>query len=57
VLVNTLLLIFFKRVVEALRSKVNYPIRVVKKAYPPFKEILLERRWFSFPDVRAPPVL
>jgi apolipoprotein N-acyltransferase len=56
VLVNTLLLIFFKRVVEALRSKVNYPIRVVKKAYPPFKEILRGRRWFSSPDVRAPPV-
>ncbi|MFQ6008586.1 MAG: hypothetical protein ACE5K8_06490 [Candidatus Zixiibacteriota bacterium] len=56
VLVNTLILIFVKRVVDVLRSKAIFPVKVVKQAYPPLKEIFVERRWYSFPDVRAPPL-
>lgn len=57
VLVNTLILIFFKHVVEALSSKATFPVKDAKRAYLPFKEILLEKRWYYFSAPRAPPAL
>jgi len=55
VLVNSLILILLKRVVQALSSRATFPITNDKKLYFAFKEIILERRWYYFPDLRAPP--
>jgi hypothetical protein len=56
VLVNSLLLILFKHAVEALQEKSTFPVKEAKRIYLPFKEIFLERRWYYFPDRRAPPI-
>jgi hypothetical protein len=55
VLVNSLILIIIRQAAQALLSGGRFPIRDDKRPYPPFKEILLERHWYYFPDVRAPP--
>lgn len=56
VLINSLILIVLKRVIQALRSHATFPAKDDKRPYPPFKEIILERRWYYFPDVRDPPL-
>jgi len=56
VLINSLILIVLRQVVQALLSCGTLSISDDKRSYPPFKEILFERRWFLFPDVRAPPI-
>jgi apolipoprotein N-acyltransferase len=56
VLVNSLVLMILKHAVQVLLSKSPLIIKADKKTYPPFREILLPTRWFSFPDMRAPPV-
>ncbi len=57
VLVNSLILAVLRQLAQVLLSRGALPILDDKRPYPPFKEILLERRWYYFPDVRAPPVL
>jgi len=56
VLVNSLILIVLKRVVQGLRSRATFPAKEDKKPYASFKEIILQRRWYYFPDLRAPPI-
>ena len=56
VLVNSLILIILRQVAQVLFSRGRLSIPDDKQAYPPFKEIILERRWYYFPDVRAPPL-
>ena len=56
VLINSLILIILRQVAQVLLSRGTLSIPVDKRPYPPFKEIILERRWYSFPDVRAPPL-
>jgi apolipoprotein N-acyltransferase len=55
VLINALILICFKRVVETLRCKAACASKILKKDYPPFEEILLERFRYFFSDIRSPP--
>jgi len=55
VLINSLILIVLRQVVQALLSQGTLSISDDKRPYPPFKEILFERRWYYFPDRRAPP--
>jgi hypothetical protein len=55
VLVNSLILIILRQVAQVLFSRGTFSIPDDKRPYPPFKEIILERRWYYFPDVRAPP--
>jgi hypothetical protein len=57
VLINSLILIFLKRVAQALSSPTTFPAKEDKRIYLPFKEIILQRRWYYFPDLRAPPCL
>ncbi len=57
VLINSLILIFLKRVVRALLSIGTHLIKEDRRPYPPFKETILERRWYCFPHVRAPPII
>jgi hypothetical protein len=57
VLINSLILIILRQVAQVLFSRGTLSIPDDKKAYPPFKEIILERRWYYFPDVRAPPLI
>jgi hypothetical protein len=56
VLVNSLILLFLKRVVQALSSSKTFPANDHKRCYLPFREILLQKRWHYFADPRAPPV-
>ncbi len=56
VLMNSLILLVLKRVVQAISSRGTFPITNDKKLYFAFKEIILERRWYDFPDPRAPPL-
>jgi len=56
VFVNSLILLFLKHVVQALSSRKVFPAKDHKRLYLPFKEIILEKRWYYFPDPRAPPV-
>ncbi len=56
VLVNSLILIILRQVAQVLFSHGTLSIPDDKRPYPRFKEIILERRWYYFPDVRAPPV-
>ena len=56
VLINSLILAILRQVAQALLSRGALSIKDDKQAYPPFKEIILERRWYYFPDVRAPPL-
>ncbi len=56
VLINSLILLILKHVVQALLSHAALSLKDDKRQYPPFKEIILERCWSLFPDVRAPPV-
>jgi hypothetical protein len=56
VLINSLILIILRQIAQALLSCGALSIPDDKRPYPPFKEIILERRWYYFPDVRAPPL-
>lgn len=56
VFINSLILLVLKRVVQALRSHTTFPAKDHKRLYPSFKDIILERRWYYFPDPRAPPI-
>lgn len=56
VLVNSLVLLFLRQVVQALSTKAGHPARVEKPIYAPFKEILLEGHWHYYSDPRAPPL-
>lgn len=56
VLINSLILILLKRVVQALSSTAKFPAREDKRPYPLFKEIILQKRWYYFADPRAPPL-
>lgn len=56
VLINSLILVVLKHVVQALRSRATFPAKEDKRLYPSFKEIILQRRWYYFPDVRDPPL-
>lgn len=56
VLINSLILVILRQVAQALLSRGTLPIPDDKRPYPPFKEIILERCWYYFPDVRAPPL-
>jgi apolipoprotein N-acyltransferase len=56
VLINSLILIILKNIAQALLSKALLIVKTNKKTYPSSKVILLPTRWFSFPDMRAPPV-
>jgi len=56
VLINSLILIILKRVAQALRSRSAFAAKDDKKPYPSFKETILQRRWYYFPDLRAPPI-
>jgi len=56
VLINSLILIILRQVAQVLFSRGTLSIPDDKRPYPPFKEIILERRWYYFPDVRAPPL-
>jgi apolipoprotein N-acyltransferase len=56
VLINLLILILLKRVVQALSAGKTFPAREDKRRYPTFKDIILQRRWYYFPDPRAPPL-
>ena len=55
VLVNLIVLLFLRQVVQALCAKTGLPARTDKPAYLPFKEILLEGHWYYFSNPRAPP--
>jgi apolipoprotein N-acyltransferase len=55
VLINSLILILLKRVSQALSSRAKSPAKGDKRIYLPFKEIILQKRWYYFPDPRAPP--
>jgi apolipoprotein N-acyltransferase len=55
VLVNTLILIFLKRVVEVLCSKAAFSVKIDKQTFTFFKEILFETRGCYFTSPRAPP--
>lgn len=57
VLINSLILIILRQVAQVLFSRGRLSIPDDKRPYPPFKEIILERRWYYFPDVRAPPLI
>lgn len=57
VLINSLILIILRQVVHALLSGDGLSFKENKVVYPLFKEIILERRWYYFPDVRAPPLI
>jgi len=56
VLINALILILLKRVVQALSSRATFPAKEDKRLYPAFKNIILQKRWYYFPDPRAPPL-
>ena len=56
ILINSLILIILRHVAQVLHLRGTLSIPDDKRPYPPFKEIILERRWYYFPDVRAPPV-
>lgn len=55
VLINSLILIMLRHVVQALLSKTPLIFKDERKPYLCFKEILFERRWYYFPCPRAPP--
>ncbi len=57
VLVNSLILIILRQVAQVVFSRGTLSIPDDKRPYPPFREIILKRRWYYFPDVRAPPVV
>ena len=56
VLINSLILVILRHVAQVLLSRGTLSIPDDKRPYLPFKEIILERRWYYFPDVRAPPI-
>jgi apolipoprotein N-acyltransferase len=55
VLINSLILILLKRVVQALTSRATFPGEDDTKPYFYFKEIVLQKRWYCTPSPRAPP--
>ena len=55
VLVNALILISVGCIAQALHSRDGHTIPDHNHAFVPFGELYLERNWYSFPDVRAPP--
>lgn len=55
VLINSLLLLTLRQIVRVLLSCDPHSIPAKKRTSPPFKEINFERRWYCYPDVRAPP--
>ncbi len=57
VIVNTVILIFLRHVVQALLSGSPLIFKDERKICLGFKEILFERRWYYFPTPRAPPML
>jgi hypothetical protein len=57
VLSNSLLLLILRYVRRWLLSSKEFLIENDNKYYRPFDEIIFERRWYYFPDVRAPPYL
>ena len=55
VLGNSLILLIVRYLGQWIISRRELLIESNKKTYPPFDEVILERRWYYFPDVRAPP--
>ena len=55
VLINSLILVVLRQIVRVLLSCDRHPIPEKQRTSPPFKEITYERRWYCYPDVRAPP--
>ena len=56
VLINSLILILLKHVAQAARSHATFQAKDPKRPYPPFTQILFQKRWYYFPDPRAPPL-
>ena len=56
ILINSLILILLKHVVQAISSRKTFPVKEDKRPYPNFKNIILQKRWYYFPDPRAPPL-
>ena len=56
VLINSLILIALKRAVQAIRSRATFPSKDNERSYLPFKEIVLQRRFYYYPRRRAPPI-
>jgi apolipoprotein N-acyltransferase len=55
VVVNALILISVRRIAQELQSRDSHTIPDHNYAFAPFGKLYLERNWYSFPDVRAPP--
>jgi len=55
VLMNSLILILLKHVVQALRSPATFPLKEDKRIYPLPEQIQLQRHWYRFAQPRAPP--
>ncbi len=55
ILGNSLLLLIIRYLRQWMLSRTRLSTECNKKARSPVDEILLERRWYYFPDVRAPP--
>lgn len=56
VLINSLILILLKHVIQALKTRDSFPKREDKRVYFPFKGITLQKRWYYFNDPRSPPI-
>jgi len=55
VLINSLVLILLSRVVQGLRSRAALPAKDNQRLYLPFKQIIIERRFYYYAVPRAPP--
>ncbi len=55
ILVNAIILMVLRRIVRTVLSKAPLKFKKVRQAYTPFKQILLDTRWYCHTAVRGPP--